>query len=104
MLRTFIRLLGLLSLGGGFLTGVVDGTRSIAATTLDWMSLGSAATWLLPRQMGGLEKTVNSQIHPLLWDPVLVNLFQVPATVALFTAGFLLLWAGLDKQTPIKAR
>ncbi|MGL4636412.1 MAG: hypothetical protein ACRCWF_10545 [Beijerinckiaceae bacterium] len=103
MLRTFIRLLGLLSLGAGFLAGIVDGTRSIASMTLEWMSLGAALTWLMPRQMGGLEKTVSGQIHPLLWDPLLINFLKLPATVALFALGFLLLWAGIDKRLPITA-
>jgi hypothetical protein len=102
MLRLLATLLGYCCLASGFLAGVVDGTRSIASAMLAWTSLGNAVGWLSPRTFAVLEEAVPRLIHPLMWNPVLTSLFQMPAMVALLALSLLLLWlAGLsDRHQP----
>jgi hypothetical protein len=103
MLRIFARLLGFLALGGGLAAGVVDGARLIADEMLEPTPMGSAISWLAPRFSAGIEPFVTRIVHPLMWDPVLVNFLAAPAVLVLFVSGTLLLIAGIQKQTPVTA-
>ncbi len=104
MLRTLIRILGFFSLASGFLAGVVDGTRSIGSAVLEWSSLGNTIAWLSPKTFTLLEEAVPRLIHPLVWNPVLTGLFQLPAIMTLFALGLLLLWLARPKFASISPR
>ncbi len=103
MLRPFIRLLGFVALAAAMAAGVVDGARGIADGFMGMTSLETAATYLLPRQFPGIGPAIASNIHPLLWDPLLVTLLRIPSVVALFGLGAVLMILGRPRQLPIAA-
>ncbi len=94
MLRTLTRWMGYLLLAAAMALGVYDGARSIAGARLEATPLGTVAFWLFPKHFPILEPAVTRHVHPLLWDPVLLNLFLLPAVAVLFVLGGLALHLG----------
>jgi hypothetical protein len=101
MLRFLARALGLILIAAGFVGLVVDATRSIANSTVSFTPLGEVAFALFPRSFPLLEPAVTRYIHPLLWDPVLLNFFLLPAAVVGFVLGAVLLRLGQKPKEPI---
>ena len=101
MFRSLTRILGFCLTVAGFVLVVIDGTASIGSSRLVVTPLGSAAFWLFPNSFPILEPAVTRHIHPLLWDPVLLNFFLIPAALALIALGALLLFAGRRRGRPI---
>lgn len=104
MIRFVVRLLGLVLVAAGFVGLVVDGTRSIANSTLTFTPLGELGFTLFPKAFPLLEPAVTRHIHPALWDPVLLNVLLLPASVLGFALGALLLWLGQKPAEPIGYR
>jgi hypothetical protein len=101
MTRLFLRVLGLVMLAGAFAACVIDGARSIADSRLSITPLGAAAYWAFPTKFPLLQTFVERQIHPLLWDPILLNLLKAPTWVALGLLGAALLYAMRRRPPPI---
>jgi hypothetical protein len=101
MFRFFARFLGLLLIAAGFVGLVIDGTRSIANSTMSFTPLGELAFRLFPSSFPLVEPAVTRHVHPFLWDPILLNLFLVPASVLGFVLGALLIWLGRKPEEPI---
>jgi hypothetical protein len=101
MFRFVARFVGLILIASGFVGLVIDGTRSIANSALSFTPLGEVAFRLFPASFPLIEPAVTRHLHPLLWDPVLLNLFLVPASVLGFVLGALLLWLGRKPEEPI---
>ena len=59
--------------------------------------LGTTAFALFPKYFPILEPAVARHIHPLLWDPVLLNFFLLPTALVLIVIGALLLYFGRPK-------
>ncbi len=94
MFRFLSRLVGLVLVAGGFILGVIDGTRSIADSTLALTPLGGTLARQLGARFDALQPLVERNIHPLLWDPVLTTLLLVPTAAFMVVVGFVFLWAG----------
>jgi hypothetical protein len=94
MLRNLIRWAGYALLAAAMGLGIYDGARSISVSGLETTPLGGLAFWLFPRAFPILEPAVTRHVHPLLWDPVLLNLFLLPAVVVLFVLGGVLMALG----------
>jgi hypothetical protein len=101
MFRFLVRFLGLILVAASFVGLVIDGTRSIANGTVSFTPLGEVAFRLFPKSFPLIEPAVTRHVHPLLWDPVLLNLFLLPAAVMGFVLGALLLWLGRKREEPI---
>ena len=101
MFRFLARFTGLLLIAAGFVGLVVDGTRSIANGALSFTPLGEVAFRLFPKSFPLIEPAVTRHVHPWLWDPIVTNLLQVPASLAGFLLGALLLWLGQKPLEPI---
>jgi hypothetical protein len=93
-LRRLITLLGFAILATAMGLGVIDGARSISASGLEFSSLGAALSWLQPKLFSMLEPAVRRNFHPVIWDPLLLNVFLLPAVPVLFGLGGLLLVLG----------
>jgi hypothetical protein len=91
MIRFIFRLIGLVLLAGGFAALVIDGTRSIAGNRLLWTPFEQTAQWLLPGKLPLLQAIVERDVHPLLWNPVLITIFRLPASLVLGVLGVVLL-------------
>lgn len=101
MLRFLLRLLGYLCVAAGFVGLVLDGARSIANSTLLFTPLGETLTIMLRERYALIQPMVERNIHPLLWDPVLLNLMKAPAALVAFVIGFFLLWLGAKPKPQI---
>ena len=101
MLRFLARALGLVLVAAGFVGLVIDGTRSIANGSLMFTPLGEVAFRVLGERYLLLQPAIERHIHPLLWDPVILNLTLLPASVVAFSVGVLLLWLGQKRPEPI---
>jgi hypothetical protein len=100
MLRTAMRWMGYGMLALAMAVGVFDGARSISISSATATPLGTLAFWLFPRHFPMLEPAITRHIHPALWDPVVITLLLVPAVIALFVAGGLLLMLGQHRRPP----
>jgi hypothetical protein len=101
MFRFLARLIGFLLVAAGFVGLVVDGTRSIANATLMFLPLGDVIAAMFPKVYPLIEPAVTRQIHPVLWNPILLNLFAMPASLLAFGLGVVLLWVGRKPPEPI---
>ena len=100
-MRFLLRLLGYLLVAAGFVVLVVDGARSIANAELAFTALGESFAMLLDERYRQIQPAVERNIHPLLWDPLLLNLLRVPTALTALLLGFLLLRLGARPQAMI---
>ena len=100
-MKFLARSLGLLLVAAGFIGLVIDGTRSIVNHAISFAPLGGVVNFLVPGGISGLQARVAVPSYPWLWDPIVTNLLQVPASLAGFLLGALLLWLGQKPLEPI---
>jgi hypothetical protein len=101
MFRFIARALGLLLIAAGFVGLVIDGTRSIANGTLMFTPVGAVGFRLFGEKYLLLQPAIERHVHPMLWDPVVLNLTLLPASALGFGLGVLLLWLGQKRPEPI---
>ena len=94
VVRFVFRLIGYVLVGGGFVALVLDGARSIANQSLGFMSLGDMGLWLLGERYLLLQPATERNLHPFLWDPVMLNITMLPGFAIALALGFLLLRIG----------
>lgn len=97
-LRFLVRIFGYLLVAGGFVVLLTDGARSIANSALRFTSLGETLLALFGERFRQLQPVVERNLHPLLWDPILLNLMLAPTALAGLLLGFLLLWLGAEPK------
>ena len=101
MFRFIARALGLILIAAGFVGLVIDGTRSIANGTLMFTPVGAVGFRLFGEKYLLLQPAIERHIHPLLWDPVVLNLTLAPASLVGVLVGMLLLWLGQKPREQI---
>jgi hypothetical protein len=101
VIRFCVRLLGLALLAGAFAACVIDGAASIAADQLSITPIGRPLYLLFPNKFPLVQTFVEHQIHPLLWDPVLVDILMAPTWLALGLAGVGLFYLARRRPPPI---
>lgn len=99
--RFLVRMLGYLAVAGGFVVLVADGARAIANSALQFTALGESLQSLLRERFLLLQPAVERQIHPLLWDPVLVTLLRAPTALAALLLGFVLIRLAAPRPSEI---
>ena len=80
---------------------LTDGARSIANSALRFTPFGETLLTFVGERFRQLQPMVERNLHPMLWDPVLVNVLQVPTAAAGLLLGFLLLWLGAAPKPQI---
>ncbi|MCU4181789.1 hypothetical protein [Bosea sp. BH3] len=99
--RFLLRLIGYLLVAAGFIVAVIDGARSIANSTPRFTALGDTLVALLHERYALLQPAIERNLHPMLWDPVLLSLVRMPAALVALLLGFLLLWLGRRPEPQI---
>ena len=94
MIGFLARLAALAALAVAFALLVVDGTRSLAGNEVLLTPLGQIAFDLWPDKMALLQPAIEKNLHPLLWDPVLLTFLKLPGWLILGGFGALLFYAG----------
>jgi hypothetical protein len=97
MIRFLFRLAGFLLLAAGFVSVVIDGTRSIAASGLRVTRLGETLDYLAPGKVAQLQPMIE-KLHPKLWDPAAQWLLGSPTAVVVGLVGLILLWIGRPRR------
>jgi hypothetical protein len=81
------------------IAAVNDVTRSMAAgTRLPFVSTHEHWSRLAPVTLAAARKAVQGKAHPLVWDPGVVSLLQVPAWALFGVVGVLLAYAGRRRR------
>lgn len=89
MIKALFRIVAFLLLAAGFVAAVMDGARSLANSTLDYAVLGATLFRLLGERFLLIQPAVERHLHPLLWDPLLLNITLLPTSLVLLGLGFL---------------
>ncbi|MGA7385459.1 MAG: hypothetical protein WBW81_12430 [Methylocella sp.] len=92
MFRLLFRFLGLCLLATAFVTLVGDVTHSVSGARLYVTPLGETLMALAPGKLALAQAFVERQIHPFVWDPVLVDFMRLPVWLAAGVAGILATW------------
>ncbi|WP_186421022.1 hypothetical protein [Bosea sp. CS1GBMeth4] len=100
-MRFLVRMLGYVLVAGGFVVLLTDGARSIADSVLRVTPLGETLLALLGERFRLLQPAVERNLHPMLWDPLLIHLLQVPTAAAGLLLGIALLWLGAPPRPEI---
>ena len=101
MIRLFIRIVGLALLAGAFAACVIDGARSIAADQLSFTPIGATLYGAFPNKFPLMQSFVERQIHPVLWDPVLLRMLMLPTWAVLGAFGVGLFYVVRRRPPPI---
>lgn len=105
MFRFLVRLAGLFAIAGALIALVVDGTKSIAASSLFVTSLGQAWFAFDPASLQAAQAAVASHIEvhvgSWVWFPVIQFLLTLPVWLVFGGAGALLVIAG--RPLPFRA-
>jgi hypothetical protein len=101
MIRLIVRLIGLVLLAAGFAALIIDGTRSIAGNRLLMTPFSQTVQWVIPTKFPLLQAIVVRDLHPLLWDPVLVSILKLPTSLVLGATGLALLVLARKRARPI---
>jgi hypothetical protein len=99
MFRLLLRFLGLCLLATAFVTLLVDATRSVGGARLYVTTLGETLMALAPGKLALAQAFVARQVHPFIWDPVLVDLMRLPVWLAIGAIGCLAIRLG-SKPAP----
>lgn len=100
-MRFLVRLIGYLCVAAGFIAAVLDGARSIANSAPRFTPLGDIVAAVLQERYALLQPAIERNLHPLLWDPVLLTQLRMPAALVALFLGFCLLWLGRRPQPRI---
>jgi hypothetical protein len=101
MLRFLVRALGVLLIAAGFVGFVVDATRSIANGAVAFTPFGEIAYGLFRDRYLLLQPGIERNLHPSVWQYVVLPVTLAPAGLVAFLVGLLLLWLGRRPQEPI---
>ncbi|WP_306222333.1 hypothetical protein [Bosea beijingensis] len=94
MVRFLLRLIGYLFVAAGFVALVIDGARSIANAGLRFTPVGEVLSAVIHERYQLIQPAIERNLHPWLWDPLLLSLMRAPAAAAALLLGFALLWLG----------
>ena len=98
MLRLLFRLLAMLALAVAVIMAVLDATRTIAAEQLVLTPLATSWMAVSPDTLETARSFVQSRMHPLFWDPVLVRILDLPGFVVFAALAFLFYAIGKPRR------
>lgn len=100
-MRFLLRLIGYLVVAAGFVALVIDGARSIANAGLRFTPVGEALSAAIQERYSLIQPAIERNLHPWLWDPLLLTLLRAPVAVVALLFGFGLLWLGRRRPAAI---
>ena len=101
MLRAISRMIGLWVVAGGFVAAVVDGMKSIAASTPVITSAFVAWSELAPSSLGALRGAVEGRIGAATWSTVTGTVLALPTWALLGLLGAGLILIGRRRAPPV---
>jgi hypothetical protein len=101
MFRLISRAIGLWSVAGAFIAAVIDGMKSIAASSVVVTSAFSAWSELAPSSLGALRGVVEGWIGPWAWSATSGSVLALPTWAVLGAIGAVFLALGRKREAPI---
>jgi hypothetical protein len=100
MIRFLFRFIGYWFLAGALVAAVIDGSKSIAASSLVTTPLGQHFQQLAPSLLQRLEFGIQNNLGlPWLWDFVFINMLAWPSFAVLGIFSLIFLMIGRRKLT-----
>jgi len=99
-MKTIIRWVGLWLMAGAFVAMVVDGIRWLANGTLALTPVGAAWFALDPASLNITQAAIERYTFPVLWDPVMITLLNLPIWAVAGGIGLLLALLGQKRVQP----
>ena len=100
VIRFLFRVLATLTLAAAVVLGVVDATRSVAASRLVTTPLRESWEAAFPGSLDSAQAFVQENVAGFLWDPVAVAILGQPGFAVLAVLAFLLYAAGRRSARP----
>ena len=100
MLRFLFRLVGMFALAVAVIMSVLDATRTVAASRLVMTPLNTSWITVSPDSLAAAQQFVQTRLHPLLWDPFIVAVLNLPGFVVFGIAAFLFFALGRRRRRP----
>jgi hypothetical protein len=94
MIRFLFRLLALGALAVAVIFAVLDATRSIAASALVMTPLATSWIDVSPDTLSSTQQFVIEKIHPLAWNPAMIEILKLPGFVVFAVMAFILFAIG----------
>jgi len=105
MIRFLFRFVGYWLLAGALVAAIIDGAKSIAASSLVTTALGQHFQQLAPTLLQRLEFGIQNNLgQPWLWDVVFINILSLPSFAVLGLLALMFMLIGRRKQAPAIAR
>jgi hypothetical protein len=98
MIRFLLRTFGLLFLAAAFVFLVYDGTRSIAASQLQYTRIDDIWSLVHAASLQQLQPWIESRASRWVWDPVVVKILAAPAVAALALLGAIMIPLGRRRK------
>jgi hypothetical protein len=93
MIRLTFRFLGVLLLAVAFASLIIDGTKSVASSTVIYTPAADIAGQISPEKFKLLQPALE-RIHPVLWDPVMTGILRLPIWLIVALFGMICLLVG----------
>jgi len=94
------KILGLFTLALALVLAVLDITRSITASEMVLTSLASTWANISPATLEASRDAVQIWTHPVLWDPILLFLLQLPSWLVFWLVAMIFLKLGQKRENP----
>lgn len=101
-MRLVLRWLGVWMLAGAFLALIVDGVRWLANGTFAPTSAGAFWFWVSPGGINTAQAAVERHAFPILWDPIMIAILQLPVWAVGAVLGIALYMAGNVGRRPVQ--
>ena len=101
MFKMISRVLGLWAMAGAFVAAVIDGMKSIAASTPVVTSAFAAWSELTPSSLGALRGVVEGRIGAAAWSGTTGTVLALPTWALLALIGAALILLGRRRAAPI---
>ena len=103
-MRLFFRIVGTWLVGMALILVIIDGTRSLAASTLVIASLGETWTTLHADSLEAVRQFLASRFFGPLLEGVVNVLLGLPAWVVLGVPGIFIAWLGRTRRSRVFVR
>lgn len=103
-MRLLLRLTGTWLIGMALILLIIDGTRSLAASTLYLTPLGETWAMLHVESLVGLREFVATRFFGPVLDSAVAGLLSLPGWIVLGLPGGLLAWLGRTRRARLYVR
>lgn len=96
----FLRILGVWLLLVAMVALMIDGTKSLASGEGQWIVTPLGEHWfnLHASSLNMAQAAIERYVHPLLWDPGIISLLQVPTWILFSVLGLIFYWLGRRRR------